>query len=137
MATYITDEEIMDEVESFRHETDPKEGGEWVAKWVSAGSWAFCHGHWELYRDGERVDTRIPFADGPADTFGSYLSWGFGGEDGWTEVWDEYENGLDEGDWCDRNRAWLEGLAPRTEWGKVYAAFQRSDFRPNSCGGCI
>lgn len=108
----------------------------WVAEW-SGTAWSLCSGSWALFHDGKEIDTEIPFQGEPADTFGAYSSWYFGGDSGWMEEWDEYEDGMECDEWCDENREWLSTIAPETEWEEIFRAFQAEDFRPNSCGGCI
>lgn len=108
----------------------------WVAQW-SGGGWSLCSGEWTLLRDGKEVDTDIPFQGVPADTLGSYMEWHFGGESGWDEEWDEYEDGSDCDEWCRENSEWLGTIAPQEEWPEIFEAFQAEDFRPMSCGGCI
>lgn len=108
----------------------------WVAVW-NGGEWCLCHGTWELFHDGQRVNTAIPFQGRDAGTFGTYSYWFFGGESGWDEQWEDYEDGLATDAWCEENREWLATIAPREEWPEIFWAFQSEDFRPGSCGGCI
>lgn len=106
----------------------------WTAKWSGAYP-NLCSGEWTLYHDGITVDTNIPFQGSDAGTFGTYPTWSFGSD--WDEQWDEYDDGMLCGDWCQEYEYWLSHLAPREEWGEIYTAFQAEDWRHNSCGGCI
>jgi len=115
---------------------DETQSERWVAEWTG-GAWSLCSGSWTLFHDGDKVDTAIPFQGAPADTYGTYATWHFGGDSGWFEEWDDYEDGLDCAEWCDEYRDWLATLAPEEEWEEIFRAFQTDDFRPNSCGGCI
>lgn len=55
---------------------------EWVAEW--SGSYPnLCRGEWTLYHNEEEVDVSIPFQGHPADTYGKYWKWFFGGASGW------------------------------------------------------
>ena len=107
---------------------------EWTAEWT--GSFPnLCKGEWHLYRDGVEVETQIPFQWDDAGTEGTYFEWSFG--PGCEEQWDPYEDGMAEGVWCETYSEWLSTFAERDEWGAVFRAFQKSDWRSNSCGGCI
>lgn len=108
----------------------------WEARW-SGSMPCLCHGEWTLLRDGESVDTEIPFQGSCAETFGTYSVWSFGGESGWLEEWDSYEDGMGCDEWCDEYGDWLATVAPKGEWKDIFEAFQAEDWRHNSCGGCI
>lgn len=115
---------------------DDGRDGRWTAEWTGH-PWSLCSGSWTLYRDGKPVETDIPFQGHPAYTYGTYSSWHFGGDSGWVDDWDEYEDGMECHEWCDEHREWLSGIAPEEEWELIFGAFQADDFRPGSCGGCI
>ena len=110
--------------------------GRWEADWTGV-PWSLCSGSWILRHNGEDIDTDIPFQGEHAGTYGTYSEWGFGGESGWMEEWDEYDYGLECQDWCDEHRDWLSTVAPESEWEEIFLAFQSNDFRPGSCGGCV
>ena len=109
-------------------------------QWTGEGP-TLCSGQWFLFRDGELLDIDIPFNDprtgrgSDAGTWDYYPSWHFG--DGWDVVWEEYESGLHEEEWCEKHRDWLSSFADPSEWGDIYNAFNVNDWRHNSCGGCI
>lgn len=117
-------------------ETNGFASGRWEALWSGAYP-SLCSGAWVLLRDGQPVDTRIPFQHEDASTFGTYGMWGFGGDSGWMEEWEYYDSGLECGEWCDEHREWLMTLAPEGEWADIFAAFQARDWRRGSCGGCV
>lgn len=102
------------------------------------GDWALCSGNWYLYIDGKDYTTKIPkqMRTEPMDTFGTYERWSFG--DGYEEEWESYEDGLEEKEWIEENRKWIETLPIAEEdYPALFKEFQKSDFRPGSCGGCI
>lgn len=122
----------------------------WRAYW--SGSYpSLCSGYWELYKDDVKVDTKIPFNNNYEDydenndafhpwpddagTFGEYYGW-YVGED-CSIQWEAYEQGLTKDEWCKEHSEWLVTLAPESEWGEVFRAFQAEDWRTGSCGGCI
>lgn len=110
---------------------------EWVAEW--SGSYpSLCCGEWTLYHNEEEVDVSIPFQGYPADTYGEYWEWFFGGESGWEEMEEPYEDGFDEADWIQENIEYLkEVTSDETQYPAIYEAFREQDFRYGSCGGCI
>jgi hypothetical protein len=97
-----------------------------------------CRGEWKLFYYGKDVSWKIPEAkrDGPMKTFDKYFTWGFN-ENG-SEEWSSYQDGLKEEAWIKENKWWLESITCSSEeWRDLYRAFQESDWRPLSCGGCI
>lgn len=110
-----------------------------VAEWT--GEWpCLCHGTWKLYRNGMELSIPIPFNDEdgygrPAMTSGMYFSWSF--NEDWNEVWDSYLDGFDEDDWIAEHHDWLASFAEEEEFSSIFKAFQSSDWRHSSCGGCI
>lgn len=110
------------------------ENNAWTATW--SGKFPnLCSGEWALFHDGEPVHTTIPFQHSCAGTLGSYSSWSFGSD--WDEIWESYEDGLAADAWCQKHRDWLSSIADESEWPAIFEAFQVSDWRHNSCGGCI
>lgn len=92
-----------------------------------------CRGSWDLVVDGINYTWAIPeeLREKPMNTRGTYERWHFVN---WQEEWDSYADGLDYADWCAAN-PWIRSIpAPAT---LIYSAFQRSDWRYDSCGGCI
>lgn len=132
----MTENRNLDFISSHDDEQAPMSVERWIAEW-HGGAWSLCSGAWELFHDGEKVDTDIPFQGEPAYTYGTYSMWTFGGDSGWMAEWDEYEDGEYCDEWCDEHREWLATLAPESEWEEIFHAFQAEDFRPGSCGGCI
>lgn len=107
---------------------------EWNAIW--SGSYPnLCSGHWTLYKDGEKVDTEIPFQGYDANTYGEYSSWYF--DDDWMDRWDYYYDGLECDKWCETYKDWLSTIASDDEWPDIYYAFNVEDWRSGCCGGCI
>lgn len=107
----------------------------WTTKW--SGEWpTLCYGHWTLYKNGEEVETDIPFQNLDANTHGSYANWFYNWELG-EEDFEVYINGLNKDEWCSEYRDWLKTIAPESEWEAIYDAFTINDWRPGSCGGCL
>lgn len=106
----------------------------WNAVWTGRYP-NLCSGVWELYHDGDFVRTDIPFQGEPAGTYGVYFQWYFVGD--LDEEWEDYEDGLGCDAWCTEYADWLVTVADKDEWPKIFEAFQASDWRYNSCGGCI
>lgn len=94
-----------------------------------------CYGEWKLYKNGDEVNTEIPFRYTSADTFGTYHRWYFNSD--WHEEWEDYEDGLPEQEWIANHQKWLRTIAPKTDWPSIYHAFAANDFREGECGGCI
>lgn len=106
----------------------------WTAEWTGESP-TLCFGEWILYRDGEPVETGIPFQGHPANTEGTYDTWYF--ED-WKDVWETYDDGMTSDEWITEYRDWLETLTDNVfDLIEIYRAFQEHDWRYNSCGGCI
>lgn len=133
----VVDKELLDyePLENFMNNSSKNEG--WYADW--SGFWpCLCHGEWTLYHNGEKIDVEIPFQGYPADTYGLYSQWSFGGESGWDEEWEFYEDGLDEEAWIEENIEYLKQVTDDdSQYEHIYNAFQVNDFRTDSCGGCI
>lgn len=69
-------------------------------------------------------------------TFGCHRRFRFA-ED-WEVVWSSYEDGLDCHDWIEANEHWLKNISIDKEvQEEIFRAFQASDWRHGSCGGCI
>lgn len=136
-AETVVDKDILDyePLEKFMNNSNDNNG--WYAYW--SGSWpCLCYGEWTLYHNGEKIDVEIPFQGEPADTYGSYSQWSFGGESGWDEEWEFYEDGLGEEAWIEENIEYLKQVTDDDEqYVYIYEAFQVNDFRIGSCGGCI
>lgn len=108
---------------------------EWKAEWTGKYP-CLCDGEWKLYKNGIEVEIEIPFQKEPANTFGKYQEWWFD-KDG-DESWSNYVDGFNEKEWIEENRDWLSFLSnDENELRKIYHAFQKNDWRYNSCGGCI
>lgn len=106
----------------------------WTTNWTGAYP-NLCTGEWILYKNGEKVDTDIPFQGNPAYTRDQFASWGF--DEDWDEVWTTYENGLLPTSWINDHKEWLQTITDEREWIDIYVAFNANDWRHNSCGGCI
>ncbi|OUC52456.1 hypothetical protein B7939_00595 [Eggerthia catenaformis] len=98
---------------------------------------SLCFGKWTLYKNEKDISHLIPdkLREKTMYTFGKYQSWHF--ED-WIEVFEDYYHGMKCDEWIDKNRYWLDAICDyETDYKRVFKAFQKSDFRTNSCGGCI
>lgn len=101
---------------------------EWVADW--SGSYPnLCDGEWTLYHNGEKIDVSIPFQYWNANTLGEYFT---NYETG------PYNDGLDEDVWIEDNIEYLMDITDdESQYPLIYEAFQVSDWRMGSCGGCL
>ena len=79
---------------------------EYIAEWT--GSWpCLCSGEWtlKLIENEKETDLThlIPEKLRTQDmgTYGEYQSWHFGPD--WDEIWETYEHGMQEEDWCLRS----------------------------------
>lgn len=107
------------------------------AKWT--GSWpCLCSGEWVLMINGENVSHKIPddLRTDNMGTAGDYQRWYFSKD--YEEVWETYSSGLDCKAWIEKNRDWLENITTDPILQEsIFEAFQVSDWRHGSCGGCI
>lgn len=102
---------------------------------IWSGCWpTLCFGSWTLKVNGVDYTHLIPeeLRDGPMNTFGTYQSWHF--DDDWSEVFEDYEDGLYFEAWYERN-PWVDAVPALPV--EVYTAFAEHDWRHGSCGGCI
>lgn len=106
---------------------------DWRAVWTG-GYPCLCVGEWQLFKDGRRVH-EVPYGMEPAYTEGTYQRWQF--DEDWLEVFEDYEDGMSESEWIGENRLWLSDIADEEDFPKIFRAFQESDWRYMSCGGCI
>jgi hypothetical protein len=113
-----------------------------VAEW--SGTYpCLCFGAWTISVGG------VPFLippnrlSTPMNTYKTYGSWSF--DSSWSEIWEDYEDGLGFDSWVQANLVWLE---PNLETIKVstsdmeflralYESIKEKDWRYGSCGGCI
>lgn len=113
---------------------------QWIAKWT--GSFPNkCRGLWYLYMNGIDVSRFIPLRDFPANTFGTYKKCTF---INFMESWSSYEDGYDIDEWIDHNKDWIDDIGnyyhiqlDDSDYKALYKAFSESDWRAQSCGGCI
>lgn len=106
-----------------------------------------CFGRWEFYVDGrllnipegEDMERKI---ENHMGTKGTYCRWYF--DDDYLEDFEDYEDGLDFGDWYIENQKWINEIfnynnIPTTVENCInfYKSIQKNDFRLGSCGGCI
>ena len=92
-----------------------------------------CSGEWKLFIGDQDYSHMIPEDKrySHMNTAGVYSEWHF--ED-WTEVFEDYEDGLEFEEWLVEN-PWVRDLpAPDLD---IFVAFSCEDFRPGQCGGCI
>ena len=94
-----------------------------------------CMGEWKLYVDGKDYSEAIPkdYRTESMGTYGVYKEWRF--RDDWDVECSSYTDGLGKDDWNRENKVWLDSIP--ADPGDIYDAFQASDFRVGSCGGCI
>ena len=106
------------------------------ASW--SGSYpCLCSGEWTLKIDGKDVSDKIPeyLRSSSMNTFGTYQSWHF---KNWSEVFENYRDGLEMKDWIEENKKWLDAITTNEDTQKlIFCAIQEQDFRIGSCGGCI
>jgi hypothetical protein len=100
-----------------------------------------CSGSWLITIDGENLPIPDDKINNDMNTYGIYSSWHF--ED-WSEVFEDYGDGLECSAWIDENKTWIKqslisiGINPEEfDYAALYAAIQEKDWRSNSCGGCI
>ena len=96
-----------------------------------------CSGRWTLEVNGIDVTCYIPkeIINEPMDTYGTYQSWHF--ED-WMEVFEDYEDGLDCGEWIEKNKYWLDIITNDINVQmEIFNAISVEDWRYGECGGCI
>lgn len=118
-------------------DTVPAENREITATWTGTYP-CLCHGEWEITIGGEEVELPVDVRYRHMNTYGTYAEWYFGGDSGWEEQWDYYEDGLTYEPWVEANSWWLRDLhLTDTETRALYDAINKEDFRPGSCGGCI
>lgn len=108
----------------------------WTGEWPRK-----CKGRWIFEVNGKDYRYLLPFAnddgnDQPAGTDGEYEQWGMDSEG--EREWYRIHDGLDIDEWIDENRSWLEVITLNEEaWDDIFFAFQREDWRPKECGGCV
>lgn len=107
------------------------------ANW--SGSWpCLCHGLWTLEVDGVDVSDKIPedIRGVHMGTYGTYEEWHF--DEHYSEVFEDYDDGLEEGEWIAENDYWLDTIThDYNVKSQIFKAIQEQDFRAGSCGGCI
>lgn len=102
---------------------------EWTGRYPN-----LCRGEWRLSIDGGDVSDTIPFQGEPAMTRGKHQHWHF---ENWSEVFEDYEDGIGCVYWMERHYEWLASIAPLECWPLIYDAFQAHDWRHGECWGCI
>lgn len=114
-----------------------KENREITAKWTGVYP-CLCDGEWKITIGGEEVELPKDVRHGHMNTYGSYAEWYFGGDSGWEEQWEYYEDGLTYEPWVKENSWWTRDLhLTDTELHALYDAIAAEDWRTGSCGGCI
>ena len=119
------------------------------AKWTGEYP-SLCIGEWKLYRkyedyldDGTKdiryddISNLIPenFKYEPMYTLGVYSSWYFDSD--YIEQFKDYTDGLDFEEWCKDNESWIYLICESEDYRDLYEAFNKHDWRYESCGGCI
>lgn len=119
------------------------------AEWT--GSYpCLCSGEWILtaetteydeergkYSVVEDISHLIPadLRKSPMFCEGMYDMWSF--DEDHIEKWDTYKSGLNWSAWVQNNESWISLFATPEQYIEVFKAFQKNDWRHNSCGGCI
>lgn len=113
---------------------------QWVAKWTGKFP-NKCNGLWYLYMNGVDVSGFIPSRTSSASTLGKYSRWTFVGN---VDSCSWYKDGLSKDDWIDLNKDWIDDIGNTyhlklddSDYEAVFATFNKSDWRVNSCGGCM
>lgn len=103
-----------------------------VAEWTGSFP-SLCCGVWKLFINGEDFSLLIPeeLRHEEMGTYGTYQSWHF---ENWSEVFENYEDGLQCEDWIAAN-PWVQKLPASPI--DVFYAIQAADWRHGECGGCI
>lgn len=106
------------------------------ASW--SGSYpCLCSGEWTLIVNGKDVSDLIPkeLRKHSMNTFGKYQSSHF---ENWSEVFDDYTEGLHCEEWIKENSYWLNLITEDIDTQKlIFLEIQKNDWRSGSCGGCI
>lgn len=120
-----------------------------VAKWTGEYP-ILCDGQWVLTVDGIDKSCLIPAEKRyyPMNTFGQFKRYE---KVCYTDKEDIcclgdlkseleevlYTDGLSTTDWISENKYWLDKISTdRLTQIDIYCAFQKNDWRPNSCSGC-
>lgn len=99
-----------------------------------------CDGEWKVWKNEEDISNKIPehLRQAPMDTLGTFNRWRFVDTVDWDVEWETYTDGLLTENWYQKNRSWVNTICDNyQEVEELYAAFQASDWRFGSCGGCI
>lgn len=107
----------------------------YIAKWTGKFP-NLCMGEWILLKDNKDYSEYIPedLRTSYMNTYGTYAEWHFVN---WLEEWNSYTDGLNEKEWIEQNKEWLKSIGPTEDFPLIFRAFQESDWRYSSCGGCI
>ena len=100
-----------------------------------------CYGSWKLTYNGVEVELPEEMKSSSMGTIGIYSSWHF---EGWSEVFEDYSDGLNESSWIEKHRSWVVPILEKAciptndeTLANLFSAFQENDWRHSSCGGCI
>lgn len=119
------------------------------AEWTGAYP-CLCNGEWILtaetteydekrgsYSVIENISHLIPadLRKSPMFCEGMYDMWFF--DEDYREHWKTYKSGLNWLGWVRENESWISAFAAPEQYIEVFRAFQKNDWRHNSCGGCI
>ena len=103
-----------------------------------------CSGKWTISFDGKQVKVPSALVGSPMETSGVYESWHFGGDSGWEEIFESYENGYSFQEWILKNKWIFPALksigvtdVTEQECQELFSKIQSEDWRSGSCGGCI
>lgn len=95
-----------------------------------------CNGVWTLLVDGKDCTECIPesLRESPMGTFGTFKQKSESDYESEDEI---YEDGKKKAEWIQYNKSWLNRITEDVkEQGEIFKAFQKSDWRHKSCGGC-
>ena len=92
-----------------------------------------CSGEWKLFIGDQDYSHMVPEDKRRShmNTAGVYSDWHF---ENWTQVFEDYEDGLEFEEWLVENPWVLDLPASNLD---IFVAFSCEDFRPGQCGGCI
>jgi len=101
-----------------------------------------CSGEWIVTVNDKKINIGDQ-SQGEKDTYISYSTWHF---EGWIDVWDDHEDGLEFSEWCQSETGQtilgfiqkeIDNDLTYDEKIDIYGQIQDQDYRTGSCGGCI
>ena len=103
-----------------------------------------CSGEWKITTEHGTFNIPDENKNTDMNTYGQYSRWYFGGDSGWEEQTEYYEDGLEFEDWIVTNQEWVTenfqalGIDHiEDNYRELYEEIRDHDFRSGSCEGCI